>query len=42
LREAEKQRRIAQAKSPPPMLTKLRDVRLRQPQRPLKIANENT
>ena len=44
LREAEVQRRIHQAKSeaksPPPILTKLRDVRLRQSQRPLKPANE--
>ena len=45
LREAEVHRRIAQAKSeaksPSPRLSKFRDVRLRQSQRPLKPANEN-
>jgi hypothetical protein len=46
LREAEQQRLIQAArsakKSPQPVLSKLRDVRLRQSQPPLKPAQENS
>ena len=47
LREAEEQRLIQDAKqeakkTPPSSLQKLRDVRLRQPQPPLKPANKNS